>query len=141
MGLIDGIRRFAGISLAVTAALFCLAACSPAASDSSGDGASSAQEKAGSSPFVHTSAEIEAMLAELESGQEPEQKPALTERPDGKAIAEGLPFKEPGLAYMTKRGKSSAAAACSLVELRIIGVLRMERMMWCLGPLSAMAES
>lgn len=94
MGLIDGIRRFAGISLAVTAALFCLAACSPAASDSSGDGASSAQEKAGSSPFVHTSAEIEAMLAELESGQEPEQKPALTERPDGKAIAEGLPFKD-----------------------------------------------
>lgn len=89
------------------------------------------------------------MLAELESGQEPEQKPALTERPDGKAIAEGLPFKDMDaslidqtwLGVMTKRGKSSAAAAYSLVELRIIGVLRMERMMWCLGPLSAMAES
>lgn len=75
MGLKDGVRRFAGISMVATAALFCLAACSPAASGSSGDGASSAQEKTGSSPSVHTSAEIEAMLAELESGQEPEQNP------------------------------------------------------------------
>lgn len=94
MGRKGDIRRFVGVSLAVATALLCLVACSPAASEPSGDGASSAQEKAGSSSSVHTAAEIEAMLAELKSEQEPEQEPALTERPDGKAIAEGLPFKD-----------------------------------------------
>lgn len=94
MGLMDDIRRFAGASLAVAMASLCLTACSPAASGSSRDGASSAQEKTGSSPSVHTAAEIEAILAELESGQKPELETPLTERPDGKAISEGLPFKD-----------------------------------------------
>lgn len=94
MGLIDDIRRFAGASLAVVTALLCLVACSPATSESSEEGASFSQEKIGSSQSVHSATEIEAMLAELESRQELRQEPALTERPDGKAIAEGLPFKD-----------------------------------------------
>lgn len=90
MRLMNGICRFAGASLVVTIALLCLTACSPAASESSAP----AQENTGSSPSVHTAAEIEAILAELESGQKPELEAPLTERPDGKAIAEGLPFKD-----------------------------------------------
>ena len=94
MGAKDDIRRFAGASLAVAMALLCLAACSPAAPNGSGDEAPSAREGAGSSSSVHTAVEIEAMLSELESKQEPKLEPALTERSDGKAIAEGLPFKD-----------------------------------------------